>query len=176
MSRKQQLFDPKLPALIAAGLGRPVDLAAECGMDREEWEEVRQTPAFKTALHAAERELEEHGFTPEVSELQALQASFHSMLRKLVRDFHMFDTPVADRVKIFEKLDRMMQSRRSRIDPKGADLNQGPKFELTISIPGGTDMKVVAEGTQHRPNVPGQTLPVGGGINDDLMVDYDEIP
>lgn len=174
MSRKQQLFDPKLPALIAAGLGRPVDLAAECGMDREEWEQVRQTPAFKTALHAAERELEEHGFTPEVSELQALQASFHSMLRTMVRDFHMANTPITDRVRIFEKLDRMMQSRRSRIDPKGADLNQGPKFELTISIPGGTDMKVVAHGNQQRPDIPGQLLPVGSGINDDLIVDLEE--
>ncbi len=174
MSRKGQLFDPKLPALIAAGLGRPVDLAAECGMNQEEWEAVRHTPAFKTALHVAERELEEHGFTPEVSELQALQAAFHGMLRKMVKDFHMYDTPISERVKLFEKLDRMIQSRRSRLDPKGADLNQGPKFELTINIPGAGDMKVVGAATQHRPDIPGQTLPLGAGINADLMVDEDE--
>lgn len=162
-------FDPRLPALIAAKLGDPYDLAAYCGMSASVFDRVKTTPAFAAALVQAEKELQEGGYSPEYAELTMLQEAQPSLIEKVLAAFHNPRTTIDQRLKIMEQVDRMINARRARLNPKSATPNGGPGFSITINIP-------QPDGHTHSVTLQGSPdLPQSMGINDDLEADYEYV-
>lgn len=155
---KHQPFDPRLPSLIAAGLGTPKDLAAQLGISASEFERIEVMPSFQQALASATKELEEHGFTPEVAELQLLQEAHPTMLRDVLAHFHNQRCTIEQKLKILEATERMLDRRRQRLSPKGGD-DSGPKFAINITLPGVGDIKLESI----------------GGDPEDLFAEYEEV-
>lgn len=153
-------FDPRLPSLIAAELGDPYDLAAYCGMHASDYDRIKDSLPFRTALAQAEKELSENGYSPEYAELLQLQEAQPSLIATMLQAYHNSRTTLDQRLKIVEQVDKMIARRRDRLNPKGAGLNTGgPKFAININLPGGGSIQL-------------QSV---GGDPSDLETDYEEI-
>lgn len=159
-------FDPRLPSLIAAKLGDPYDLAAHCGMNASAYDKIKSTKAFKSALAQAEKELEDSGYSPEYAEMVLLQEAQPSIIEKVLHAFHNPRTTIEQRLKIMEQVDKMLSSRRNRLNPKSTTPSGGPGFSITINIP---------QPDGHTQSVTLQGRPEALGINDDLETDYEYI-